>query len=99
MGGGVGAGGFGGGFTEGPDDFAASSARSGTGGFTSADEVGQPGSEAPGASAEEVTGMGGFPGGLNGQDKKRKRRPRAHYLVEDPETWETDVAVNPPVIM
>jgi hypothetical protein len=91
--------GSGGSFNEGADDFAASTARSGTGGLVSDEEAGQIGTEATGAAAEGEAGMGGFPGGLNSQDKKRKRRPRPHYLIEDPETWETGAFINPPVIM
>jgi len=90
---------FGGGFNAAAEDFAASSASSGTSAVTGNQEPGQsPGTETPGSAAEEAMGMGGFPGGLGSHDTKRKRRPRPHYLVEDPESWESGVTFNPPVI-
>jgi hypothetical protein len=103
--GGVGAGGadaFGSGFAAGSDDFAATSASGAeVGGAVTgdADSAGQVGTDPTGGSAEDEMGMGGFPGGLGSQEKKRKRRPRPHYLVEDPESWASGVTVNPPVIM
>jgi len=82
------------------DDFAATSASAGSGAVTGDDEsVDQPGTDPTGGSAEDEMAMGGFPGGLGSQDRKRKRRPRPHYLMEDPENWASGVTVNPPVIM
>jgi uncharacterized protein YukE len=82
------------------DDFAATSASAGSGAVTGGDEsVDQPRTGPTGGSAEDEIAMGGFPGGLGSQDRKRKRRPRPHYLMEDPESWASGVIVNPPVIM
>ncbi len=90
---------FGGGFNSAAEDFAASSASSGTSGVTDNEELSQtPSTETPGIAAEEAMGMGGFPGDLGSHGKKRNRRPRPHYLVEDPESWESGVTLNPPVI-
>ena len=57
-----------------------------------------------GSIAEEGAGqlspptvMGGFGAGSS-QTRRRKRRPRAHYLLEDEESWVTAQQVNPPVI-
>ncbi|QMU72393.1 hypothetical protein [Streptacidiphilus sp. P02-A3a] len=90
---------FAGGFDGAAEHLGASSASSRTGGgLVGNEEADQPGAEAT-TAAEEAMGMGGFPGGLSSQDRKRKRRPRPHYLVEDPENWNSGVTVNPPVIM
>lgn len=99
LGGAAGADAFGGGFDGSAEGFAASSASSATSGLIGNQEPDQtPGTESTGSNTEEAMGMGGFPGGLGSHDKKRKRRPRPHYLVEDPENWESGVTVNPPVI-
>ena len=92
---------FGSGLAAGADDFAATSATTGSGAVTGDDESAgqQPGTESTGASTEDEMAMGGLPGGLGSQDRKRKRRPRPHYLVEDPDSWASGVTVNPPVIM
>ncbi|QMU78971.1 hypothetical protein GXW83_27975 [Streptacidiphilus sp. PB12-B1b] len=88
------------GLADGADDFEAGSARSGTGsGYIEEDAARRQAETAEAEASESERGMGGIPGGLGGQEKKRKRRPRPHYLVEDPESWASGVTVNPPVIM
>ena len=91
---------FGGGFDGTAEDIGASSASSRAGGgLVGNEEMNQALGTESASTAEEAMAMGGFPGGLANHDTKRKRRPRPHYLVEDPDSWESGVIVNPPVIM
>ncbi|MEY9845244.1 uncharacterized protein YukE [Streptacidiphilus sp. BW17] len=56
------------------------------------------GEGAAGAGGESGMGAGGLGGLANAAGKKKQRKSRAEYLVEDEETWGVDTPVNPGVI-
>jgi uncharacterized protein YukE len=70
---------------------------SGEGGLSEKAGMGE-GEGAGGAQGEGAMGMGGAGGLGSGNKKKKERKARAGYLVEDEETWNDNAASNPGVI-
>lgn len=96
FGGGVGSDGLGGGLAEG-EGMTSGEGTGATGAAEGAAALGE-GEGVAGGSGESGMGMGGM-GGLGSQSgKKKQRKARAGYLVEDEETWEVEGQVNPGVI-
>ncbi|MFC1411681.1 WXG100 family type VII secretion target [Streptacidiphilus sp. N1-12] len=56
------------------------------------------GGAAGGGAGQGNIGMMGGVGNAEKQGRKRRRRPRPHYLVEDDELWGSGIHANPPVI-
>ncbi|MBF9070402.1 WXG100 family type VII secretion target [Streptacidiphilus fuscans] len=107
VGGGAGGAGFGGGGMVGMSGLGGSSLSGGAGSGTAAGEaagvseegaMAAEGEGASGASGESGMGAGGLGGLANAAGKKKQRKGRADYLVEDEETWGVDAPVNPGVI-
>ena len=80
-------------------EFAVSAVHSGSGRVIGDASAVAPDIEATGKGASGGLGMGGFPGARDSRGEQRRRRSRPDYLVEDPESWVSGVAGNPPVIM